>query len=65
MILKTDGNSILLKEYHIQFQMFPAQEDIHRYPRRIPYNSERRVYADKTGRDFFEGMLYHAAESQS
>ena len=45
-----------LQAYHDQFSVYPRQEDIGEYPRFIPYNSERRIFADATGRDFFEGM---------
>ena len=45
-----------LQVYHDQFKLYPRQEDVAEYPRFIPYNSERRVFADATGRDFFEGM---------
>ena len=45
-----------LQAYHDQFKVYPRQEDVGEYPRFIPYNSERRIFADATGRDFFEGM---------
>lgn len=46
-----------LQAYHDQFKVYPRQEDVGEYPRFIPYNSERRIFADATGRDFFEGKL--------
>lgn len=46
---------ILLQDYHTEYQVFPNEAEIGDFPRCIPYNSERRVFADKTGRDFFEG----------
>ena len=49
-------NNLNLQTYHDQFKLYPRQEDVAEYPRFIPYNSERRVFADATGRDFFEGM---------
>ena len=46
-----------LSAYHQQFDMFPM-EDLEAYPRHIPYNSEKRLFQDKTGRDFFEGKQH-------
>ncbi|RMZ77281.1 hypothetical protein DV737_g4461, partial [Chaetothyriales sp. CBS 132003] len=43
--------------YHQQFDMFPM-EDIGAYPRHIPYNSEKKLFQEKTGRDFFEVYQY-------
>ena len=47
-------DSATLSAYHQQFDMFPM-EDLGAYPRHIPYNSEKKLFQDKTGRDFFEG----------
>ncbi len=60
--LASDGDEYMalkdnLQAYHDQFKVYPRQEDVGQYPRFIPYNSERRIFADATGRDFFEGML--------
>ena len=49
-----------LQAYHDHFSVFPRQEDVGEFPRFIPYNSERRIFADATGRDFFEGMSFFA-----
>ncbi|RMZ89163.1 hypothetical protein DV736_g3605, partial [Chaetothyriales sp. CBS 134916] len=46
-----------LSAYHQQFDMFPM-EDIGAYPRHIPYNSEKKLFQEKTGRDFFEVYQY-------
>ncbi|RMD44410.1 hypothetical protein DV735_g760, partial [Chaetothyriales sp. CBS 134920] len=50
-----------LSAYHQQFDMFPM-EDIGAYPRHIPYNSEKKLFQDKTGRDFFEGRVFGEAK---
>ena len=70
---KGDGRHVelveKLQDYHDQFEVYPRQEQVGEYPRFIPYNSERRIFADATGRDFFEGMLStphaHASTSTS
>jgi hypothetical protein len=38
------------------FKIYPSQK-IMDYPRHIPYNSEKKSFLDKTGRESFEGML--------
>ncbi|KPI35805.1 uncharacterized protein AB675_11088 [Cyphellophora attinorum] len=43
-----------LQAYHDKFSVFPAQANIAEFPRHIPYNSEKRVFLEATGRDFFE-----------
>ena len=40
-----------------KFKVFPL-EDISKYPRHIPYNSEKKSFLEKTGRESFEGKLY-------
>ena len=45
-----------LSAYHQQFDMFPMEE-LGAYPRHIPYNSEKKLFQNKTGRDFFEGKI--------
>lgn len=37
--------------------MFPEDpQHIVEYPRHIPYNSEKKSFLEKTGRESFEGM---------
>ena len=45
----------LLAEQHESFRLHPAGE-IHKYPRHIPYNSGKKLFYEKTGRESFEGM---------
>lgn len=45
----------LLAQYR-KFQMFPDNpQHIVEYPRHIPYNSEKKSFLEKTGRESFEG----------
>lgn len=39
-----------------RFAIFPSSK-IEEYPRHIPYNSEKKGFSSKTGRDAFEGAL--------
>ena len=39
-----------------KFQVFPLGE-IQEYCRHIPYNSEKKSFLDKTGRESFEGKM--------
>lgn len=43
-----------LQAHHDGLSVYPNQCSIADFPRHIPYNSEKRVFLDKTGRDFFE-----------
>lgn len=45
-------DSLLAK--HELFEVYPLGT-IASYPRHIPYNSEKKLYLDKTGRESFEG----------
>lgn len=45
----------LLATYHQQFEVNPFGE-IADYPRHIPYNSEKKGFQEKTGRECLEGM---------
>ena len=45
-----------LVEKHKLFQVYPVGQ-ITAYPRHIPYNSEKKLFLDKTGRERFEGMF--------
>lgn len=47
-----------LSAYHAHFLLYPPPADIALYPRHIPYNSEKRVFVNATGRDFFEVFQY-------
>ena len=44
-----------LAAYHQQYEIHPLGH-IAEYPRHIPYNSEKKSFLDKTGRESFEGM---------
>lgn len=39
-----------------KYQVYPLGK-IQEYPRHIPYNSEKKSFLEKTGRESFEGML--------
>lgn len=39
---------------HATFQVYPIGH-IAEYPRHIPYNSEKKSFLEKTGRESFEG----------
>jgi hypothetical protein len=45
----------ILAAHHQQYQVHPIGH-IAEYPRHIPYNSEKKSFLDKTGRESFEGM---------
>jgi hypothetical protein len=45
----------VLEAHHQQYEIFPMG-DIAKYPRHIPYNSEKKNFLDKTGRECFEGI---------
>lgn len=45
----------MLAAYHQQFEVSPFGE-IADYPRHIPYNSEKKGFQEKTGRECLEGM---------
>lgn len=40
-----------------KFKVFPLGE-IAMYPRHIPYNSEKKSFLEKTGRESFEGRIH-------
>jgi hypothetical protein len=44
----------LLEAKHQMFEVYPIG-DIATYPRHIPYNSEKKLFWEKTGRESFEG----------
>ncbi|KAI9719724.1 MAG: hypothetical protein M1812_003212 [Candelaria pacifica] len=46
-----------LLEQHRRFRIFPS-EDIQAYPRHIPYNSDKKSFLEKTGRESFEAFQY-------
>ena len=43
---------------HEKFEVQPIGR-IGEYPKRIPYNSEKKTFQQKTGMDGFEGMCHH------
>jgi hypothetical protein len=45
----------ILAAHHRQYELHPMGR-IAEYPRHIPYNSEKKSFLDKTGRESFEGM---------
>jgi hypothetical protein len=45
----------VLTAHHQQFEIHPIGH-IGEYPRHIPYNSEKKSYLERTGRESFEGM---------
>jgi hypothetical protein len=51
------GSDKTLKDFHDELHLYP-RGSIGDYPRHIPYNSEKRVFLDKTGRDFFNVFQY-------
>lgn len=45
-----------LKKEHERFELFPmGEEKISDFPRHVPYNSEKKSFLEKTGRECFEG----------
>lgn len=44
-----------LAVHHQRFNIHPMGQ-ISEFPRHIPYNSEKKSFLDKTGRESFEGM---------
>jgi len=50
------GDDNELAAQHKKFQLFPMGE-IASYVHRIPYNSDKKTFLEKTGRDAFEGEL--------
>jgi len=48
------GDDEEMREQHEKFQIYPMGH-IAKFPRHIPYNSEKKSFLDKTGRDAFEG----------
>lgn len=50
-----DDDDDLLAAKHQMFEVYPIG-NIASYPRHIPYNSEKKLYLEKTGRESFEGM---------
>ncbi|KAB8234299.1 putative APSES transcription factor Xbp1 [Aspergillus alliaceus] len=46
-----------LAQVHREFQLHPMG-DIAKYPRHIPYNSDKKTFQEKTGRESFEVFQY-------
>jgi hypothetical protein len=44
-----------LAKAHRDFELYPMV-DIADYPRHIPYNSDKKAFQDRTGRESFEGI---------
>ncbi|KAB8277200.1 hypothetical protein BDV30DRAFT_245531 [Aspergillus minisclerotigenes] len=59
-----EERSEALIQAHHQFQLHPMG-DIAEYPRHIPYNSDKKSFQEKTGRESFEGywMPFEAAKA--
>ncbi|KAE8330376.1 hypothetical protein BDV39DRAFT_213113 [Aspergillus sergii] len=59
-----EERSEALIQAHRQFQLHPMG-DIVEYPRHIPYNSDKKSFQEKTGRESFEGywMPFEAAKA--
>jgi hypothetical protein len=54
------GDDEELASQHRRFQVYPMGNIQKKGARRIPYNSEKKDFMEKTGRDAFEGTyLYH------
>jgi hypothetical protein len=51
-----------LKKEHEKFELFPMgdEEKISNFPRHVPYNSEKKSFLEKTGRECFEGKFAFA-----
>ena len=49
-----DLRNDVVKAEHLKFHMEPVSS-IKDYPRRIPYNSDKKTFQERTGRDAFEG----------
>ncbi len=47
----------IIKAEHEKFEVEPIGR-ISQYPKHIPYNSEKKSFQQRTGRDAFEGMLH-------
>lgn len=47
-----------LAEEHCRFQIHPPMGQIGEFPRHIPYNSEKKSFLEKTGRESFEVFQY-------
>lgn len=53
----------ILAAHHQQYEIHPMGQ-IAEFPRHIPYNSEKKSFLDKTGRESFEGMSIHSFITQ-
>jgi hypothetical protein len=45
-----------------KFEVYPL-ENVQEYCRHIPYNSEKKTFLEKTGRESFEGMVHCKTEN--
>jgi len=57
------GDDGELAAQHRKFQIFPAGEIYSKGARHIPYNSEKKDFMVKTGREAFEGTYVFSEES--
>jgi hypothetical protein len=51
------GDNKALTTEHERFQVFPLGEIYRKGVRHIPYNSDKKDFLDKTGRDAFDGKF--------
>ncbi len=51
-----EDQGALLAAQHQMYEVYPPVGEIATYPRHIPYNSEKKLFLEKTGRESFEGM---------
>jgi hypothetical protein len=51
------GDDHELLYQHRQFQIYPLGDIIRKGIRHIPYNSDKKAFHEKTGREAFEGGL--------
>lgn len=52
------GDDHVLEALHRDFQVFPLGQIQKKGVRHIPYNSDKKDFLDKTGRDAFEGTRH-------
>lgn len=53
-----------IAKQHVKFQVYPIGQ-IADFCRHIPYNSEKKAFSEKTGRESFEGMHRSKIECES
>lgn len=55
-----DDQDDLFAAKHQMYEVYPPVGEIAAYPRHIPYNSEKKLFLEKTGRESFEGIASKA-----